>query len=514
MEESDLLRERLLAITEKRRIQEDIAKKRREIEELKLKLQYLKKKALREQWLMDGVSGQSEQEEEAMRAQAQEEQQQTHVLQSHIDRIESEIGDLETKETNISVNEELILKRLKEVEKTAEDIIKEVNGKVQPEPIQYIYSAVPDVSKSSAPTLLRRRNSSEQEPDGQPEKRAMYAMEISVEKDLRTGKSQVLSSATITPPDFQQKGIKVYDDGRKSVYAVRSAGDRCDDEMDELSPLDVEELLRKATQNKSQTNVEYHEPVFSTHYSRPSTPRKWDRGRVSPALSGFQTRIKTLRPLHPDGIRKEETRGQVDSRLTSAALQQPQTKPYHTSHSAHQRALDGQRPNLTNDSGAVHPNKQEHVQGSEEQQRFSPESDSELGLETYSLFHSNDDVVESIPAEQDSSQPVTMIFMGYQNAESDEDDEEFKAELVVIGNDEEENDEEAPLSYHPQGYHSKIFQPRNDNIHHSEVRGLGGPITRHGDHGLNDSVLRVKTPQLGKPGQLPESKTPGSHMTR
>ncbi|GAA6099529.1 uncharacterized [Tachysurus ichikawai] len=86
MEEADLLRGRLQAITEKRRIQEDIAKKRRVIEEEKLKLQYLKKKALREQWLMDGLSGQNEQEEEAMRAQAQEEQQQATVLQQQIHR--------------------------------------------------------------------------------------------------------------------------------------------------------------------------------------------------------------------------------------------------------------------------------------------------------------------------------------------------------------------------------------------------------------------------------------------
>ncbi|KAL7887357.1 hypothetical protein AOLI_G00050780 [Acnodon oligacanthus] len=124
MEEADLLRERLQAITEKRRIQEDIAKKRREIEEVKLKLQYLKKKALREQWLMDGLSGQNDEEEHAMRVQAQEEQQQAELLQSDIDRIESEISALETQEMNISENEGLILKRLKEVEKTAEDIIK------------------------------------------------------------------------------------------------------------------------------------------------------------------------------------------------------------------------------------------------------------------------------------------------------------------------------------------------------------------------------------------------------
>ncbi|XP_041824092.1 uncharacterized protein palmdb isoform X2 [Melanotaenia boesemani] len=124
MEEADLLKERLQAITDKRRIQEDIAKKRRQIEEEKLKLQYIKKKALREQWLMDGLSQQSEEEQEAMRLQARDEQQQSDQLQSNILRIEKEVEELETQELNISAKEEVVLKRLKEVERTAEDIIK------------------------------------------------------------------------------------------------------------------------------------------------------------------------------------------------------------------------------------------------------------------------------------------------------------------------------------------------------------------------------------------------------
>ncbi|KAL4635096.1 palmdelphin isoform X1 [Arapaima gigas] len=124
MEEADLLKERLQAITDKRKLQEDIARKKREIEEEKLKLQYLKKKALREQWLMDGLSPQSEQDQEAMKLQAHDDEQQTKVLQSNIHRMEKEIEALESQEVTISTNEALILKRLKEIEKTTEDIIK------------------------------------------------------------------------------------------------------------------------------------------------------------------------------------------------------------------------------------------------------------------------------------------------------------------------------------------------------------------------------------------------------
>ncbi|KAA0704679.1 Palmdelphin [Triplophysa tibetana] len=124
MEEEALLRERLQAITDKRRIREEIEKKRRHAEEEKSKLQYLKKKTLREQWLMDGINTLSEEEQEYAKAQTEENQQQTQLLQSNIEQIKMEIAALETKELEISAKEEIILKQLKEVEKTAEDIIK------------------------------------------------------------------------------------------------------------------------------------------------------------------------------------------------------------------------------------------------------------------------------------------------------------------------------------------------------------------------------------------------------
>lgn len=122
MEEESLLKERLQAITDKRRIREDIRHKRRDIEEEKLKLQYIKKKSLREQWLMEGL--QSEEEQETMKLQAQDELQRTTQLQSNILRMEKEMEELEAEELNISANEEAILRRLKEVERTTEDIIK------------------------------------------------------------------------------------------------------------------------------------------------------------------------------------------------------------------------------------------------------------------------------------------------------------------------------------------------------------------------------------------------------
>ncbi|XP_046703148.1 palmdelphin-like [Silurus meridionalis] len=149
----------------------------------------------------------------------------------------------------------------------------EVNGDVQRE-IQYTYSTIPDIPKSYTPTVIRRINTSVKDPVSEAEKRAMYAMEIIVEKDLRTGKCHVLSTATVNSQKFQEEGIKVYDDGRKSVYALQSPGKESEDAPDKLSPLDVKELLRKATVKKDLADVQYHEPVFSSPYSRSCTTQK------------------------------------------------------------------------------------------------------------------------------------------------------------------------------------------------------------------------------------------------
>ncbi|XP_053090223.1 palmdelphin isoform X4 [Pangasianodon hypophthalmus] len=369
----------------------------------------------------------------------------------------------------------------------------EVNGDVQREMIQYIYSTIPDIPESYTPTLMRRINTPEKDSDSEAQKEAIYAMEISVEKDLRTGKSQVLSTASVTPQEFQEKGIKVYDDGRKSVYAVQSAGKESEDAIDELSPLEVEELLRKATAKKDPTDVEYHEPVFSSPYSRSSTPQKVERGMVSPGPNGFHIQGKTPSPLQPDS---QISQHQEDAK----AMLSP--TPDHVNYHMYKYAVNRQG------SDGVHTNKAELMQELKEQKRLIPVSDSQLGFERYSPFNPREDVCfcveNSFPSEMDCNEPVTMIFMGYQNAESDEENDAIQAELVVIG-DEEEDDEEPSLSYHPQGYHSKVFQPKNDNLHRSEVRhgfikspSSGGHLTKYGTQNTETSVLKMKQPQLRK----------------
>ncbi|KAK5877932.1 hypothetical protein CesoFtcFv8_025391 [Champsocephalus esox] len=544
MEEAGLLKERLQAITDKRRIQENIAKKRREIEEEKLKLQYIKKKALREQWLMDGLSQQQE-EQEAMRLQAEDEQQQSDQLQSNILRIEKEIEALETQELDVSANEEAVLKRLKEVERTAEDIIKELNADFQADAMRNASSPLQDVPFFYPP--IPTRSPAIHRPSSEEPKKATFAMEISVEHDKRTGKSQVVSTATITPESLQDRGFKVYEDGRKSVYALHPDGGKMlSGSVGEMTPKEVEELLHQAADRNVPTGVQYHQPAYSAPYteSRPSTPRtpnQTPRETPTPTpRTPNQTQRETPTPNTPNQTPREtptatptprpfqssvaprneaEEEGQQSQYLercktpkTPSPIQQysrtgEETK-LHYCHIPGQSL--GDRPPISQPqfgaqtprglanrkTGAGSPKTPSLVSVKARSegmpttvQPFYVDVDSCCPSVASGLLGDTDGFLESsgefdrlspfcsesieslnfankLPEELES-EPVTMIFMGYENA--DDDEEDIQAELVVIGNSDDDNDEEAQcspedrteecLSYHPEGYKSQVFQP-------------------------------------------------------
>ncbi|XP_004399033.1 PREDICTED: paralemmin-3 isoform X1 [Odobenus rosmarus divergens] len=65
MAESSLYRQRLEVIAEKRRLQEEIRAARRELEDEKLRVERLKRKSLRERWLMDGTAEGTERQGES-----------------------------------------------------------------------------------------------------------------------------------------------------------------------------------------------------------------------------------------------------------------------------------------------------------------------------------------------------------------------------------------------------------------------------------------------------------------
>ncbi|CDQ67767.1 unnamed protein product [Oncorhynchus mykiss] len=454
MEEADLVKERLQAITDKRKVQEDIAHKKLEIDKEKLKLQHLKKKSLREQWLMDGAATQSPQQRETLRG----DQQQTKLLQTSIHRIEKEIEAMEREETMISKNEGFILKRLKAIEKTPEEIIKVLGHNIIDKTI-YISPATLDVPKFYKPQISRKQSFkfNKDTPKQSKKLHTMFAMEINVQKDLRTGESRVLSTSTVTPQELQQRGVKVYDDGRKSVYALQSDGSHLWNGVDELSPIEVEELLRAATeQKKSQRGPRGHQghqesaPAFSPNYS--------PRGHQEPL---YEHDVLSRKELHYiDGVHYSGP----ESLSSSPHIPVPsficrKDEEYY-------QPTNGYNQNPFSYGGEFHPTHNSYHSPRESQQGGMFYNSSAKKDQKPSPIY-QEDLHFSILNAIDTSEPITAIFMGYQTAKDDSGrglgyEGSIRAELVVIG-DEDGVDESNPQlnTYNPDGYN-------NWGYHHSQ----------------------------------------------
>uniref|UniRef100_A0A672UF23 Palmdelphin n=1 Tax=Strigops habroptila TaxID=2489341 RepID=A0A672UF23_STRHB len=428
MEEAELLKERFQAITDKRKLQEEITQKRLKVEEEKMKHQHLKKKALREKWLLDGLSSVTPKEQEEMQKQNREDQQRTHELEQDIFRLEKEIEALEREEMEVSAKEEAILKKLKSVEKTTEDIIKSVKAEkagVEKE-ADYIYASIPDLPKHFRPSTLR--SPAHAATDDEEKRKALFAMEIKVEKDMKTGENTVLSTIPLPSKEFKETGIKVYDDGRKSVYAVSSNGSTTQNGVDELAPVEVEDLLRQATEKNSQSPTEYHEPVFANKFCRPVTPQK-DKLVPGPKLEDTHRR-------EMNGFSNHQTEFS------------PKTEPFMQQHK--ENGLDLPKVIQPKSPSPVpsHLNETSPAPQDEEDAHYS--------------------IVQAVPCYVDDSEPVTMIFMGYQRI--DDDDAEanqkllrydgvIRAELVIIDDDDEEDSKSEKPAYHPIGHYSQVYQP-------------------------------------------------------
>lgn len=351
-------------------------------------------------------------------------------------------------------------------------------------------------------------------------------MEISVEHDKRTGKSQVVSTATITPEAIQERGLKVYDDGHKSVYALHPDGGKMHSEaVGEMTPTEVEELLHQATDKNVPTEVQYHQPVYSVPYtgsSRPSTPRTPNKTpRQTPTPSLFQ--IAT--PNGAQILREENQQSQdLERRKTGSKTPSPsliqqdsmsrvqrhgeETKlPYFDiprqsesdRHSISQPQFGATTPQGLTKADTSIPNSATLVSVKARSEGMpapiqpvyravdihSPslashksEVDTDALIESSGGFNRHShlcaesiaslNLVNNLP-EDLKSEYVTMIFMGYENAEDEEEEDDIQAELVIIGNSDDdddvqyvktESDGEECLSYHPEGYKSQVFQPK------------------------------------------------------
>ncbi|KAM5194363.1 paralemmin-1-like [Mantella aurantiaca] len=241
MAEAELHRERLQAIAEKRKRQAAIEDKRQQLEDQILQLQHLKSKSLREKWLMQGAPASSVVEEEARKRQCEEDEQNLKILEQNVQRLEQDIERLECEESLISAKEQILREKLKETEVSLVDLQKSLSIQDK-DAVNYIYSQIPDL------TNLYSHQESSVICDRTTKVPALYAMEINVEKDRKTGETKILSTAAIESEGFHQRGVKVYDDGNKVVYELHHAGAVVENGVHKLSTRDVDDLIQKSTQ--------------------------------------------------------------------------------------------------------------------------------------------------------------------------------------------------------------------------------------------------------------------------
>uniref|UniRef100_A0A3B3VCF8 PALM2 and AKAP2 fusion n=1 Tax=Poecilia latipinna TaxID=48699 RepID=A0A3B3VCF8_9TELE len=180
---------------EKRKRQTEIDDKRSQLDELVLQLQHVKSKAMRERWLLQGMGAE---EEAARRKQLEHDEEQGKKLEDMIQRLESEIGALESEESQISAKEQVLRERLKETERSIEDLQK-----------------------------------------------------INVQHDPKTGEQRILSANRVSPLEAALRGVKVYDDGRKVVYEVTSSGGVSTSTVENgWSSAQVDELVQRAARGQ------------------------------------------------------------------------------------------------------------------------------------------------------------------------------------------------------------------------------------------------------------------------
>ncbi|XP_051869029.1 palmdelphin isoform X2 [Pristis pectinata] len=461
MEETYLLKERLQAITEKRKIQEKITRQRFEVDEEKLKLKHLKSKTLRERWLLEGVANITPQEQEAIRKQHQEDQHQSKQMEQKILRLEEEIKFLENKEAQISSNEQVLLKKLKATERSTADIIKAAQAESDQDQVKFVYSEFSNPAKQYQSQVKKRTASPDDETQdlGQT-KAALFAVEINVQKDMKTGESTVLSTVPVTVDEIKNKGVKVYEDGAKSVYALCSDGGLVQNGINDMTHEEVEALLQKAGEKQANIPATCHAPVYSSSYSSPHYPKMFINEQVDfePRIQESMTEsegVERHNPVKAQIYRNND--GDINQERNLPSYQQAMVTPaassscpisnfWSPSSTRSQSRQSYESPLPENELNPVqlpcHQPRDNH--------RKAVFINSELNHNgRASTASENTDfgfnVCHSLPSTINTEEPVTMVFMGYHNVDDENETSKvlgfegaIRAELVMISDDDDE----------------------------------------------------------------------------
>ncbi|XP_041063551.1 paralemmin-2-like [Carcharodon carcharias] len=493
MEESRLLKERLQAITDKRKIQEKITRQRFELDEEKLKLKYLKSKSLRERWLLEGVANTYPQEQEAMKKQHQEDQLQSRKLEQNILRLEEEIKALENQEAQISLNEQMLLKKLKAAERSTADIIKAAQAENDED--QFVHSEIPDPSKSYKSQDQQRTASpnAETQDIGQP-KEALFAVEINVQKDMKTGESTILSTIPVMVDEIKNKGVKVYEDGVKSVYAVRSDGGRVQNGIDNMTHEEVQALLEQAGEKQTSVSAVCHAPVYSSSHNNRQSPKMLPTGQTGSEPMNQENMTKDERIERHNPV-MAQTYGSNDTVVYQErdlpTFPQPTSLPatfspcpvtnFRSLSSTQLQSQQHNEPPSTEDKlNSVQVRCHQQMDNHREAVFISSELDHDGGSssasdETVISFN----VVHSLPSTINTEEPVTMVFMGYHNVDDENETKKIlgyegaiRAELVMIS-----DDDDSEVSPHQANSHTTpVLHPTpsstRDEIHKTSYAAI------------------------------------------
>nr|XP_032826844.1 uncharacterized protein LOC116951993 isoform X3 [Petromyzon marinus]XP_032826845.1 uncharacterized protein LOC116951993 isoform X4 [Petromyzon marinus] len=243
---AQLQKERLQTLTERRSRQEDIENKKRALEDEKLNLQHFKTKVLRERWLLEGAPAGSAEEQAAVKNQLAENEQRSKQLEETIHRLEAEIDRGECEEAELKAKEKGLLQRLRDAEAAVKDAAT-ASSTAGADEVKYVYSEVGAIPQQ----LLAKVAATG---DSNAALMKPMSLTISVHKDPVTGETRVVSTGTVSGDATQLGGTKVFDDGRKVVYAVRSGGGGdggggggpAENGVPQLTEAELQEILAKS----------------------------------------------------------------------------------------------------------------------------------------------------------------------------------------------------------------------------------------------------------------------------
>ncbi|XP_070816628.1 paralemmin 1a isoform X1 [Chaetodon trifascialis] len=233
MEVSEALcqQDRLHLLSEKRKWQTEMENKKRQLEDDRRALQHLKSKALRERWLLDGAPSAGPEQDEVKR-QLEQDEAKTRNLEETINRLEQELFSLETGSVCQTITHTTVSSGpVQAVE------VKGYGGRPQDRAAAagQTVQAFAEVKVYKSPRMNKPREAAEEM------RRAMYSVEIKVERDRMTGETRVLSTNTTLPVDLSHQGVKVYEDEQKVVHELNG-----EDGVQLLSFSEVEDLIHKA----------------------------------------------------------------------------------------------------------------------------------------------------------------------------------------------------------------------------------------------------------------------------